>query len=154
MANKISGRIIVLQPTKALTSKSGNSYKRREFVIERIVFDRNTGRPTADSNDTIMFALIGDSCSQLDNAKVGDEVVVDYDIQGRIYDKDGEKKYFTDIRVFRVDVKGASAIGSMETETASPDPFAASPTYEPQAPSGPAQPMPTPEHMATDDLPF
>ncbi|MBD5183976.1 MAG: DUF3127 domain-containing protein [Bacteroidales bacterium] len=105
MANKISGRVIELTLTETLTSASGNLYTKREVVIERTIFDRNTGFPTTDSTDTPTFTLIGQNCNALDRAKIGDSITIHYDLQGRSYVKNGIKKYFTDIRVFNVELR-------------------------------------------------
>ena len=153
MANKISGRLINISPTQTLTSKSGNSYQRREFVIERIVFDRNTGLPTADPSDTPIFSLIGDNCSLLDNANIGDEVTIDYELRGVSYQKDGETKYFNDIRVFRIDLRGNMQTGVSSATNESSDPFASSISPFSSLPEAPQQP-PTAQQMASDDLPF
>ena len=155
MANKITGRIIVLTPIQTLTSKSGNSYQKRDVVIERIVFDRNTGLPTADPNDTPVFSLIGENCAWLDPAKIGDEVVIDYELRGRAYQKDGETKYLNDIRVYRIEIKGQPSASASQCQEAAPDPFVASagPT-PPVFPQAVPPAMPTPGQLADDDLPF
>lgn len=155
MANKISGKIIVLTPIQTMTSKSGNSYQKRDVVIERIVFDRNTGQPTSDPFDTPIFSLIGDSCAWLDKAKPGDEIVIDYELRGRSYQKDGETRYLNDIRVFRIDIKGESKANSQEPNANGPDPFASSSNDAPAAlAQATAMPLPTAQQLADDDLLF
>lgn len=157
MANKISGKIIVLTPTQTMTSSKGNSYDSREFVIERLVFDRNTGRPTADPYDTPTFKLIGESCKWLDTFKIGDEVTIDYDLSGRKFEKEGQTRYFNDIRVFRIESRRKTA---EEAAMPTADPFESANMY-----SGNAMPQETPQaatdpFAATlpqgtpDDLPF
>lgn len=103
MANKITGRIIVLTPIETLTARSGNSYQKREVVIERTVFDRNTGQPATDPDDTPIFRVFGTQATELGDMAVGDMVTVHYELEGRSYLKDGVKNYFTDVRVFRIE---------------------------------------------------
>lgn len=149
MANKISGKIVMLSPTQTLTSNKGNQYDAREFVIERMVFDRNTGFPTCDAEDTPIFKLMGENCKMLDNFKIGDEVTVDYDLSGRKYEKDNQIRYFNDIRVFRVELR-------KQTPQAPVDPFSEAPIYNNDTTKGnePMAQQPIAEKMVTDDLPF
>lgn len=157
MANKISGRIITLSPTQTLTSNNGNSYNKRDFVIERIVFDRNTGQPATDPSDTPIFSLIGENCKLLDNAKIGDEVTVDYELRGRSYQKDGNIKYFNDIRVSNVVVKGLSSTNTHFAQNSFSDSFMSAPVItdsDTQKSFEPAQKTPSAEQLYNDDLPF
>lgn len=110
MANKISGRVLLLTPTETLPTKNGKTYSKRELVIERTIFDKDTGLPTTDPTDTPVFRIMGQGCSEVDSINPGDNVTVHYELQGRSYDKDGVKKYFTDIRVFRVDKQSHPSI--------------------------------------------
>lgn len=105
MANKITGRVLIITPTDTLKSNNGKEYQKREFVIERTVFDRNTGLPTTDPTDTPLFRVMGNMTQELDKISVGGYVTVSYDIEGRSYIKDGVKKYFTDLRVYRIDTQ-------------------------------------------------
>lgn len=116
MANKITGRVILITPTQTLKSNSGKEYQKREFVIERTVFDRNTGQPTTDPNDTPLFRVMGGMAQELDKISVGDYVTVSYDIEGRSYIKEGVKKYFTDLRVYRVDTQKATPVTEIQSE--------------------------------------
>lgn len=106
MAYKITGRVFAIGQTQTLTSKSGNIFTKRDLVITVRKFDQYTGQPTDDSGNTPKFTFIGDRCQQLDNVKVGDIVVVYFDISGREYKKDNTIDYITDIRPFKIDVLG------------------------------------------------
>lgn len=104
MAYKIKGRVTVLTPTQTLMAKSGNSYQSRYMVITAIRYDQYTGQPTEDPENTPKFTFFGKQCEALDNIKIGDIVTVSFDLNGRAYDKDGQREYFTEVRPFRVDV--------------------------------------------------
>ncbi len=43
------------------------------------------------------------NCAQLDNFKVGDIVVVSFALNGRSYEKDGVKKWITDITGYKIE---------------------------------------------------
>ncbi len=103
MAYKISGRVMIVGHTQTLTSKSGNSYTKRDLVMTVRKFDPYTGYPSEDNDNTPKFTFMGQQCQQLDTIKTGDIVVVHFDISGRSYEKDGRTEYFTEVRPFRVE---------------------------------------------------
>lgn len=105
---------------QTLSSKSGNSYKKRDLVISVMRFDPYTGIPKADPDNTPKFTFIGDRCNDLENISVGMTVIVDFDINGRRFEKDGKTEYFTDVRPFRIDVdKRMTGEANIEPETVS-----------------------------------
>ncbi len=112
MAYRIKGRVVILTPTQTFASKSGNPYQSRFMVIIAIRYDQYTGQPTEDPDNTPKFTFFGRQCEQLDNIKIGDIVTVSFDIQGRAFDKDGQRDYFTEIRPFRVDIETQQAAPS------------------------------------------
>ncbi len=162
MAYKISGRVLVVTPTQTCTAKSGNAYQTRYVVIAVRKFDPYTGYPTEDKENTPKFTLFGNQCQQLDNVKVGDLVMVHFDLQGRAYDKDGKTDYFTEVRPFKVEP--ASSATSNTQPMAPNQPQQSS--QAPQAYQPPIQPNPTPFGQSTfppapngiqgktEDLPF
>ncbi len=104
MAYRITGRVFAISQTRSSQSKSGNSYTMRDLVITIRKFDPYTGQPSDDTGNTPKFTFMNDRCQQLDNIKVGDIVIVHFDISGREYQKDGRTEYITDIRPFRVEL--------------------------------------------------
>ncbi len=104
MAYRITGTVFAIGQTQTFQSKSGNPYNMRELVITIRKFDPYTGQPSDDTGNTPKFTLMGEKCQQLDNIKVGNVVVVHFDISGREYQKDGKVNYITDIRPFRVEL--------------------------------------------------
>ncbi len=104
MAYRITGRVFAISQTRSSQSKSGNSYTMRDLVITIRKFDPYTGQPSDDMGNTPKFTFMNDRCQQLDNIKVGDIVIVHFDISGREYQKDGRTEYITDIRPFRVEL--------------------------------------------------
>ncbi len=116
MGYKIKGRVTVLTPTKSMTAKSGNAYQSRYLVITAIRYDQYTGQPTEDQENTPKFTFFGKQCEALDNIKIGDIVTVNFDIQGRAFDKDGQRDYFTEVRPFRVDCDNSNEISPTQLQ--------------------------------------
>lgn len=101
---KLTGRVVYVYPTQQLQSKStGNQFQKRDFVMAVQSFDRDTGEPTIDRENTPQLTLTGDRCTQLDNIVVGQMVSVSYSLRGRRYrDENNKEKIITDINVFSV----------------------------------------------------
>ncbi len=125
---KITGKVLYIYPTQQLTSKSGNAFTKRDFVIAAQSFDRDTGEATIDDTNTPMLSLTGDRCSQLDSIKTGDIVAVDFYLRGRRFRGDDNKeKVITDINVssVRVTTQGAQppqpASSSATPQSANPE---------------------------------
>lgn len=179
MAFKLKGVVIEITPTQTFSSKSGNSYTSRYLVIQTIKFDRYTGKPTLDPENTPKFTFFGKQCEALDNVKFADVVIVSFDIQGKAYtNKDGKKDFFTEVRPFRVDVENAPVSQTQQPNGQSapypqqppyppqPQQYAPAPSQPPQAYQPPIQPNPTPFGQSmfppapnevkgeTPDLPF
>lgn len=144
---KLTGKILYIYPTQQLTSKSGNAFQKRDFVVAMQSFDRDTGEATIDNDNTPVLTLTGDRCSQLDNIKQGDIVTVDFYLRGRRYrDEAGKEKIITDINVTSVrqsatrPITAANPSQAVSTEAATSSAAAPAPTAQPKDPN--------------DDLPF
>ncbi len=145
---KLTGKILYIYPTQQLTSKSGNAFQKRDFVVAMQTFDRDTGEATIDNDNTPVLTLTGDRCSQLDSIKQGDIVTVDFYLRGRRYRDDaGKEKIITDINVSSVK-QNAMLILPVT------NPPRVVPIETPATPAAPAQaPAPQPKDP-NDDLPF
>lgn len=100
---KITGKVLYIYPAQQLTSKSGNAFSKRDFVIAAQRFDPDTGEATIDDTNTPQLTLTGDRSSQLDNIKQGDIVTVDFYLRGRRFrGEDNKEKIITDINVTSV----------------------------------------------------
>lgn len=108
MANQLTGRIEVLGQTQQVASKSGNTFSRRELVLQAFTFDRDTGEVVSDDNHP-MFEFSGRNCEKMDGLKVGDTVIVSFKLQGSWYEKDGVRKNFTRVIGYDVEVKTREA---------------------------------------------
>lgn len=140
MANQVTGRILEIGSTRQLTSKTGNTYHRRDIVMSLQRFDPNTGEPVTDDSNTPQFSFMGsDRCASLDAFAPGQTVVVSFDIQGRRYTTpEGTVKIINDIRPYRIEPYRPQAYGT------------------PVAPAVavPASVQPSPQGTGNDPLPF
>ena len=134
MAYKITGRVTMVGPTQTLSAKSGNSYTKRDLIMTVRKFDPYTGYPSEDKDNTPKFSFFGQQRQQLDNIKVGDIVVVHFDISGRSYEKDGKTEYFTEVRPFKVELSNG------QSNQVTPQPYIPQTQQPYQAPSQAPQP--------------
>lgn len=104
MANQIIGRVFYIGDTNSIKSKDGSkTYYKRELVLDATRFDGLTGQRGYDNFPSIEFS--GDNCQLLDQLKMGDVVAVSFDLQGTKYEKDGQTRFFTSIRGYKVEPK-------------------------------------------------
>ena len=90
MAYEISGKIKVILDTQTFPS----GFSKREFVIT-----------TEDKfPQDIMFACLKEKADQLEGLQEGQEVRVQFDIQGREYNG----RYFVNLNAWRVELAGES----------------------------------------------
>ena len=72
-----------------------DNFKKRVFVLE--VYDNPVYK------DYISFDLIQEKCSFIDGFNIGDFLIVDFNIKGREYKKEGSKdRYFITLQAWRV----------------------------------------------------
>jgi hypothetical protein len=117
--NSIIGKIQTIGQTQTIPSKNGGrDLVKRELVLDASAYDRWTG----DKFDNFpSFEFIGQRCADLDNFKAGDIVTVSFDIRGRFYDKDGEKKHMNSVVGFRIEKKELHP-GNVSTTEETPTP--------------------------------
>lgn len=125
---EVTGKIIVALPEVSGTSKAGNQWKKRSYVLE-----------TLDNYPTkIAFEFFGERADQYPLA-VGDEVKLSFDIDSHEYNG----RWFTSIRGWKAEkTQGAGA--------AAP----AAPVNDPFAAAAATPQTFTPAADSNDDLPF
>ena len=138
---EIEGKIIVKLPLQSGTSKTGNQWRKQEYVME-----------TLDSYPKkVKFDFFGDRADQYP-LEVGDIITLSYDIESREFNG----RWYTDIRGFKA-VKEDPAMAG-----AAPAPYNPAPGAPAPAPmdGGMAAPAPAPmdntfdQGNVGDDLPF
>lgn len=124
---EIKGKIIAALPEQGGTSKAGNAWRKREYVLET--------QETYPKK--VCFNLFGDRIDQYP-MNVGEDVTVSFDLESREYNG----RWYTDVRAFKVDKAGAGTPVPPPPATSIPGDF----------PPAPADL--TPADGANDDLPF
>ena len=114
--SEVTGRLAVKGETKSF---GANGFTKREFVIE------------TDSQypQLIQIELIKDKCSLIDSIKIGDELTVSYNLNGRSWtNPQGEVKYFNSVQGWRIDkanqVPPAPSYGNAPPAQPAMDPLA------------------------------
>lgn len=124
---EVTGKIIVALPEQSGTSRNGNAWKKREYVLEtQETYPRK-----------IFFDFFGDRADQFP-LNIGDTIKLSFDIESREYNG----RWYTSIRGWKSEPVGAAAPAAPAT--------AAGQAF----PEPPVTSFPTPEASATDDLPF
>ncbi len=100
---EIKGTIIAALPEVSGVSKSGNSWKKREYVLENT--EGNFPRKVA-------FTCFGDNADRI-QLKVGDRVNMFFDIESREFNG----RWYTDIRCWRADIEQPQAASLPASQT-------------------------------------
>lgn len=99
---KVTGKITYISQTQEVQTRNGN-FNKRELWIAPMYFDRYTGEPTAVPNEQSISIEFGfDRCAMLDTFKLDDTVVVEYELRGRTFEKDGRSYCITSLDGRRV----------------------------------------------------
>lgn len=136
---EIVGKIIAALPEVSGTSKAGNAWKKREYVLET--------QETYPKK--VHFDFFGERAEQFP-LTVGQEVRLYFDIESREYNG----RWYTSIRGWKAEDPRVAAAATAPAATAAPAPAPAPFTPAPQATPGAVPPPPMPAPGATDDLPF
>lgn len=123
MANQITGRIIEIGQTVQMPSKTGgNSFTKREFLLDATTYDPYTGERSEYEN-ILPLELSGDKCAELDRHKIDDAVTVSFALQGRSWtNQDGELKRMASIRCYKIEGRGGVSQSPQTAPTQPPQP--------------------------------
>lgn len=140
---EVIGKIIVDLPMQSGTSKTGNAWKKKEYVLE-----------TEDTYPKkIHFDFFGDRADQY-QLTVGQRVRLSFDIESREYNG----RWYTSIRGWKSEPAAMPGVAGTPAPAAAPAYPGAAPAFpEPAAPAAPAYGSPFPgatESAPNDDLPF
>ncbi|MDR1259481.1 MAG: DUF3127 domain-containing protein [Tannerellaceae bacterium] len=123
----ISGKIIAVLPEQGGTSKSGNEWKKQEYVLET----------QEQYPKKICFQIFGADKITQAAIQMGEELTVHFDIDSREY----QGRWFTNINAWKVERTAGNAYANQEN------------TAQGRAASASAAPdFPPPDEK--DDLPF
>ena len=140
---EVTGKIIVALPEMSGTSRSGNAWKKREYVLE-----------TQDTYPKkIHFDFFGERADQFP-LNIGDVIKLSFDIESREYNG----RWYTSIRGWKSEPAAMPGVAGAPAAAAAPAYPGAAPAFpEPAAPAAPAYGSPFPgatESAPNDDLPF
>lgn len=100
MPNQIRGKILQIEATQSFTTKSGNDFSKREFVLDCTTYDTYTGEPRPNYPS---FTLMSKHVTDIDAYKAGDDVLVSFFISGRPWEKDGVKRYINEVVAYKIE---------------------------------------------------
>lgn len=133
MSHKIKGQIIVALPETSGTSKSGNAWRKREYVLQ-----------TDDKYPKkIAFSVMNDKIDQL-GLRQGVTAEVSVDIESREYNG----KWYTSVSAYAATIEGA---GQAPQQNSAPTPGE---QYAQMMPPPPSYSQPAAPAPGGDDLPF
>lgn len=154
MANQITGRIIEIGQTVQIPSKNGgNSFTKREFILDATTYDPYTGERSEYEN-IIPLEFSGDKCAELDRFNQGDVVTISFVLQGRSWtNQDEELKRMASIRCYKIEARGGVSQSPQTAPVQQPIQQPVSqPAYQ-QQPQNFSPPVDA-NGNAKDDLPF
>jgi single-strand DNA-binding protein len=92
---ELTGKVILVKDLFQVT----DTFKKREFVVE-------TQETNNDQTYTqqIILQTIQAKTSMLDNISEGQDVTVQFNIQGKGFEKDGVTRYFNNLNAWKIEV--------------------------------------------------
>lgn len=95
MSYEIKGKLIEKYETVVISDR----FKKRELVIEQ----KESGTNGFEYIETIKLQLTQDKCDTLDPINVGDNVVIQFNIKGKRWEKNGEVNYFNNLDAWKIE---------------------------------------------------
>lgn len=155
MANSITGIITYISDIQNIETRNGQ-FQKREVWVAPMQFDRDSGEPTyGDATRSVSIEVTRNVVFELNQFKVGDEVVIPLRIRGNVYEKDGIKRCINTIEGIAVKQyqKGVQIVVSEEQQQQQPS---VEHQYTPSQPTQSTQQTPTTSAQPKPDesLPF
>jgi hypothetical protein len=108
MSLEIVGKLVKVLPEVGGQSKSGNAWRKQEFVIETL--DQYPKK--------ICLNVWGDRIDILNSFGEGDEIKVSFDVESREY----QERWYTDIKAWRIE-RNSGTPNTQNNATQAEDPF-------------------------------
>lgn len=154
---EIRGRIVQVLPQASGVSRSGNNWRKQEYVLE--TFDQYPRK--------VLFNFFNNAIDQYP-LQVGEDIILSFDLESRSFmGRDGVERWSTDVRGWKVEKADAQMAAPgyapqqpMQQGFAPQQPVAGfapqgAPAYAVPQPAVPQFPAAEPQAAAgTDDLPF
>lgn len=100
MANQISGKVLFIENTVTVPTKSGGTFTKRQIVLDASHYDQMTGQKFENYPS---FDFVGNRTNELDRFKAGDLVTISFALNGRPFEKDGKVSYITSITGYKIE---------------------------------------------------
>lgn len=94
MANQISGKILLIENAVDVQTKNNGVFTKRRIVLDASHYDPMTGQKFENYP---AFDFVMRNVPKLDSFKAGDMVTISFALNGRPFEKDGKKDYFTSV---------------------------------------------------------
>ena len=152
---EIRGRIVQVLPLASGVSRTGNNWRKQEYILE--TFDQYPRK--------VLFNFFNNTIDQYP-LQVGEDIILSFDLESRSFvGRDGVERWSTDVRGWKVEKADAQmaapggfapqpGFGAPQQGFAPQQPvqgFAAPQAPQPAVPQFPAEPA---APAAGDDLPF
>ena len=147
---EIRGRIVQVLPQASGVSRTGNNWRKQEYVLE--TFDQYPRK--------VLFNFFNNAIDQYP-LQVGEDIILSFELDSRSYvGRDGVERWSTEVRGWKAEKADAqmAAPGGFAPQQVAPGGFApqqAAPVFNAPQPAVPQFPAAEPQAAAgTDDLPF
>ena len=152
---EIRGRIVQVLPQASGVSRSGNNWRKQEYILE--TFDQYPRK--------VLFNFFNNTIDQYP-LQVGEDIILSFDLESRSFvGRDGVERWSTDVRGWKVekaDAQMAAPGFAPQPGFGAPQqgfvqqPQQAAPAFAAPQPAVPQFPAAEPQAAAggTDDLPF
>lgn len=117
---EIKGRIHKIGNVEVIKTASGSEFKKRELVLDASRFDPLTGEKMFDNFPC--FEFVQDKVALLDDLKPLQVVTISFDLQGREYTKDGQTKYITTVRGYKIEARPVAQQAEAQAQAPQPTP--------------------------------
>lgn len=94
MANQISGKVLLIENAVDVQTKNNGIFTKRRIVLNASHYDPMTGQKFENYP---AFDFVMKNIPKLDSFKEGDMVTISFALNGRPFDKDGKRDYFTSV---------------------------------------------------------
>ena len=94
MANQISGKILLIENAVDVPTKNNGVFTKRRIVLDASHYDPMTGQKFENYP---AFDFVMRNVPKLDSFKEGEMVTISFALNGRPFDKDGKREYFTSV---------------------------------------------------------
>lgn len=146
---EIRGRIVQVLPQASGVSRSGNNWRKQEYVLE--TFDQYPRK--------VLFNFFNNAIDQYP-LQVGEDIILSFDLESRSYvGRDGVERWSTDVRGWKAEKADAqmAAPGFAPQQPAGfapQQPLQEAPAFTAPQPAVPQFPVDQAAAGGTDDLPF